>query len=156
MISEESAFLWSDRLYAALLSLYPFEFRLRFGSEMALLFRDCCRDQMQKRSLRGLAGVWLRAVLDLATSIPREQGRACRRSDLPARAAGLIDSVVILGIIGFHLLIAGILVAICVPRSGENFLLVSGVSSIALGVMGVMCSVILSRNRRIPYRFIGL
>jgi hypothetical protein len=156
MISLESAFLWSDRLYAALLSLYPFEFRLRFGKEMALLFRDCCRNQMQKRGLRGLAGVWLRAVLDLATSIPREQGRACQRNDLPARAASLIDSVVILTIIGFHLLIAGILVAICVPRSSENFLLVSGVSSIALGVMGVMCSVMLSRNRRIPYRFIGL
>ena len=44
MISD-AAFTWSDRCFRALLSLYPAEFRVRFGREMAQIFRDCCRDE---------------------------------------------------------------------------------------------------------------
>ena len=34
---------WLCRIYAALLYAYPREFRLRYGGEMAQVFRDRCR-----------------------------------------------------------------------------------------------------------------
>jgi hypothetical protein len=157
MISQKSAFLWSERFYTCLLNLYPLEFRLRFGDEMRLFFEDCCGEQIKTRNAVGLFGVWLRAIADLLHSVPQEQGRALlQRRDLPSRAAGMVDSFVILSIIGFHLLIAGAGIAASLPYGRDNFLLVSTVSGTALGGLGVLCSVLFSRTRRTHYRYIGV
>jgi hypothetical protein len=155
MISQKSAFLWSDRFYTCLLNLYPVEFRLRFGDEMRLFFEDCCGEQIKTGNAIGLFIIWLRAIVDLLRSVPREQGRALLNlGELHSRAGGMVDSIVILAIIGFHLLIAGTGIAMNLPYGRDNFLLVSTASGAALGGLGVLCSVLFSRTRRIHYRYI--
>jgi hypothetical protein len=62
----------SSRVYRRLLIVYPRAFRASYGREMALTFRDQCRDALQARGLAGLAALWLRVLLDLLRSAPAE------------------------------------------------------------------------------------
>src|SRR5437762_12373465 len=66
---------YSERVYNALLSLYPFRFRIRFAAEMLQLFRDCCHDALEKGEVAVLAAFWLRAMRDLFLSLIRERQR---------------------------------------------------------------------------------
>src|SRR6516225_8196528 len=66
---------YSERVYNALLSLYPVRFRARFAPEMVQLFRDCCHDALEKGEVAVLAAFWLRAMRDLFLSIIRERQR---------------------------------------------------------------------------------
>jgi len=154
------AFTWSNRCYGALLFLYPAEFRIRFGKEMAQIFRDCCHDEAGEHGLAGLARLWLATFRDLALSIPREQVRVVlKRDEVTGRAAGLIDSFVILSIIASHLLVAGSGIAAYIGgnyATGAHFLTLTTMAGSALGGVGVVCSLILTRFRRIHYRFIDL
>jgi hypothetical protein len=149
------AFTRSERCYRALLSLYPAEFRVRFGWEMEQIFRDCCRDEAA-----GLAGLWLATVRDLALSIPRERARLLLNANqFAASTAGLIDSIVIWGIIGFHLILGGAFFASYIrpaTTSATAFLAIAATVAAALGGVGVICSLILARFRRIQCRLIEL
>jgi hypothetical protein len=160
MISEYWAFTGSERCYSALLSFYPIAFRVRFGNEMAQVFRDCCRDQLEKNGLPGLAGLWVRTIVDLALSVPRERRRAALYAgDLQLRTAGLIESMVLLAIISFHLLLAGTGIALYIPRAYETptgFFFVAATAGAVLGGLGVLSSLVLARFRQINYRSIGL
>lgn len=62
----------SYRLYRASLLLYPREFREEYSREMALVFRDCCRDTHRSRGTAGLPTVWGAAMLDLVTNAVKE------------------------------------------------------------------------------------
>lgn len=62
-----------EKLYALLLRLYPEHFRRRYGDEALRLVRDRARDE--KGFLSGLR-LWLDLLVDLATSLPREHGKA--------------------------------------------------------------------------------
>ncbi|MDH5238183.1 MAG: hypothetical protein OEW85_11265 [Acidimicrobiia bacterium] len=53
------------RVYGALISLYPHEFRHEYGADMVQLVRDTCDDEPTWR-------VWSRIVVDLAISIPTQ------------------------------------------------------------------------------------
>jgi hypothetical protein len=78
---------------------------------------------------------------------------------LPTYAGGAVDSVVILAIIIFHLLVAGTGLALYMPRSYETtwgFFMVSVGLAATLGGVGVICSLVLARFRRIHYRVIAL
>jgi len=154
------AFTWSNRCYRALLSLYPAEFRIRYGKEMAQVFLDCCRDEAGKGKAAGLARLWLETIRDLILSIPRERVRVLLKgNELTSRTAGLIDSMVILGIIGFHLFVGGAGIVSYIGRTFEaaaDSLALTAMAGAALGGVGVICSVILTRFRRIHYRFIEL
>jgi hypothetical protein len=154
------AFTWSDRCFRLLLSLYPAEFRVRYGKEMTQIFRDCCRDEAGDGGFPGLARVWLATIRDLVWSIPRERVQVLLNADeLLATTAGLIDSIVIGAIIGFHLLLGGTFVASYIRPADQapaDFFALALMSGAALGGVGVVCSRILARFRRIPYRFIEL
>ena len=154
------AFTWSNRCYRALLFLYPAEFRIRFGKEMTQIFRDCCHDEAGEGVLAGLARLWLATFRDLALSIPPERVRVLwERDEFTGRAAGLIDSFVILSIIGSHLFVAGSGIAAYIGRNyatNAHFFTLTTMAGAALGGVGVVCSVILTRRRRIHYRFIDL
>lgn len=160
MISRNWAFLASSWCYTALLTLYPIEFRARFGREMAQVFRDCCSDQLRDGGVVGLGGFWLRTLLDLVVSVPRERRRALLYAeDLGMRTGSLIDSIVLLAIIGSHLLMAGTAIALWLPHaygSPRGFLFVAATIALALGGVAVAFSLILARFRQIHYRFIGL
>ncbi len=67
--------LLSERLYEALLYLYPKEFRAAFGRQMRLAFRDACHAAYQRKGAGGLLALWAHTVLDLVKSAPKEWAR---------------------------------------------------------------------------------
>jgi len=157
--SENWKLACSEWCYNGLLSLYPLKFRVRFGKEMAQVFRDSCRDEMETGAFVAVVVFWVRALKDLAESIPRERGRALMGSqDFQAEAGRFVESAVILAIIGGHLLMAGTAFAMYIHKyeSAIGFLFVATLSSAALGGLGVICSLIMARFRQIHYRYIEL
>ena len=62
-----------DRLFRALLRLFPSEFRGDFGDEMSADFRDERLDAWRRHGTRGLLLVWLSTVADALKRAPREQ-----------------------------------------------------------------------------------
>jgi len=65
----------SERLYAALLHLYPKQFRVTYGQQMRLTFRDACRVVYRQNGAGGLLALWLPTVLDLLKSALEERAR---------------------------------------------------------------------------------
>lgn len=68
-------FLVSERLYRALLVLYPKEFRAAYGQQMCLAFRDACRVAYHQNGASGLLAFWLPTLLDLFRSALEERAR---------------------------------------------------------------------------------
>lgn len=62
--------------YRALLVAYPEEFRREYGPKMEQAFRDLCREETRRGGGVGLARLWVRVGLDLASSAVVERGRA--------------------------------------------------------------------------------
>ncbi len=97
----------SVRLYRALLWLYPPSLRRTHGDEMAQVFRDMLRDEVQRAGPPGALRAWGGVVSDLAASLPREWPRELmrrrirvRRSVVSHRASGVITGYTITGRIG--------------------------------------------------------
>ena len=67
--------LISERLYGALLHLYPKPFRAAYGQQMRLTFRDACRAAHRKKGAAGLLALWLPTLLDLVKSALEERAR---------------------------------------------------------------------------------
>lgn len=63
----------ADRVFRALLRLFPAEFRGDFGEEMSEDFRDQHRAAARARGARGLTMLWIRTLADLIARAPREQ-----------------------------------------------------------------------------------
>ncbi len=59
-------------VYRALLHVYPRRFRLQYRDEMAILFRDSCREAYRERGSLGLVPAWGRALMDLGSNAPGE------------------------------------------------------------------------------------
>lgn len=74
---------WSVRAsmaaYAVLLRAYPRRFRERYGAEMVLLFRDCCREAYRERGGAGLLRLWPGVLLDFARTAAQEWASGLRR-----------------------------------------------------------------------------
>lgn len=62
----------SGRVYARLLALYPKSHRQEYGSPMAQLFRDQCRDAWAKARGWGLAVLWVGVLIDLIKTLADE------------------------------------------------------------------------------------
>jgi hypothetical protein len=58
----------SEWLYCLFLRAYPATFRRAYGSRMAQVFRDSCRDALQRHGLAGLIPLWLHALSDLVSN----------------------------------------------------------------------------------------
>lgn len=65
----------SEQVYRLLLCLYPQGFRRLHEEEMALDFRDLCRDALGGQHDESLVGLWLRTTADLLSSAIRERLR---------------------------------------------------------------------------------
>lgn len=98
-----------ERVYRALLRLYPAPFRARFGDELVQLFGDVLHDAREGCSGRGrTGGAWLRILADIALTAPAEhleQRRVAHSHSRPASAATKALGVV--GILGGLVLVAG-------------------------------------------------
>lgn len=67
-----------ERAYAALVRLYPRQFRESYGTDMVRLFRDQCRDETRPR-------LYLRTTVDLILTIPHQHLEAhMKRNPTPA------------------------------------------------------------------------
>jgi len=66
--------------YALLLAAYPREFRREYGREMALVFADRCREETRSHG-GSLARVWGEALVDLASTAPREHFERLQEGD---------------------------------------------------------------------------
>jgi hypothetical protein len=67
----------SERIYSALLVLYPTDYRREYGTLMVQVFRDVCRDQYHRQGLPGMVLWWCATFLDLAFTVI-EQRRKVR------------------------------------------------------------------------------
>jgi len=67
--------LVSERLYGALLYLYPKQFRATYSQQMRLTFRDACRVAYHRNGVGGLLALWLPTLLDLLKSALEERVR---------------------------------------------------------------------------------
>ncbi len=76
---------WSERVYTALLWLYPPTFRREYGPDMLQSFRDTLRDETRCRGRRGVLRTWAITLGDLVVSLPREWPREFRRGLRPGR-----------------------------------------------------------------------
>jgi hypothetical protein len=145
---------YSERLYSALLSLYPLEFRLRFGPEMAQVFRDCCHDALQKGEVAILAAFLLQTLRDLCASAFRERSRGIVQ---PLNAGHplmtLVDSLLIPGIVTLNLVALGPILTLLIQGGPaletpmDQFMLTSGFFSFVIGTSAVIASLVFTKLR---------
>jgi hypothetical protein len=144
-----------DRLYGMLLSLYPSRFRKRFGLEMILIFRDCCRLEMQHGHI---ASLWLQTLKDLFFSLPREWRRETAFMDSEIDYTGLVDRFMISVVVGTNLLgwgwaVAAVALKLTVPHimeyRGTAAMVLAGVVTLAMAALiGILCSLVVGRSGR--------
>ena len=72
----------SERVYAALMHLYPRDFREQYGDEMLDLFRDRWNDEHSRSRMRGTLRMWSRTLVDVSTTALHEHiaARRARRA----------------------------------------------------------------------------
>lgn len=88
--------LVAERLYGALLYLYPKKFRAAYGQQMRLTFRDACRVAYHRKGAGGLVALWLPTLLDLFKSALEERARQGEILMLKARLTALAGPLTIL------------------------------------------------------------
>jgi len=86
----------SERLFGALLYLYPKEFRLAHGQPMRLTFRDACQAAYRRKGAGGLWALWLPTLLDLFQSALEERARQGELTMSKARLVALAGPLTIL------------------------------------------------------------
>ena len=70
----------SEWAYRSLLRAYPREVRDEYGDEMALCFRDLCREELEDRGGLGLAAMWVRTLLELLYTALKERSNMLARN----------------------------------------------------------------------------
>ena len=69
----------SERVYRSLLRAYPRALRGEYGEEMARLFRDQCREELEDGGL-GLAALWARTLPELLYTALKERSTTLARN----------------------------------------------------------------------------
>ncbi|MBZ0276052.1 MAG: hypothetical protein K8I60_07910 [Anaerolineae bacterium] len=59
----------SERIYSALLSLYPVDYRHEYGPLMVQIFRDVAHDRYQQQGMAGVMFWWCATLLDLTFTV---------------------------------------------------------------------------------------
>lgn len=65
----------SEEVYAALLILYPADYRHEYSWLMRQVFRDVSRERYQKQGWMGVVFWWCRTILDLTITVIQERRR---------------------------------------------------------------------------------
>lgn len=113
--------LFSERLYTALLHLYPKKFRATYGQQMRLTFRDACRVAYHQKGAGGLLALWLPTLLDLFKSALEERARQGEIMMSKARLITWAGPLTIL--IGAMWMVASVgeMVILIQPASADTF-----------------------------------
>src|SRR5262245_30634790 len=141
---------YSERLYNALLSLYPVRFRVRFAPEMLQVFRDCCHDALEKGEVAVVVAFWLSVSRDLFISVILERSRdLVRPLDVDHPLTGLVDLLLIPSMVTANLLALGPILTLMIRGSEaislDQFMLTSGFLSFTVGVLAVAASLVITR-----------
>ena len=62
----------ADRMYRALLRLFPFDFRSEFESEMEQTFREQRQYAQRRKGTLGLLALWWETIAGIFTTAPAE------------------------------------------------------------------------------------
>jgi hypothetical protein len=142
---------YSERVYNALLSLFPAHFRIRFGAEMSQLFHDCCHQALKKGQLAVVVAFWFQAVKDLSLSILRERRRELMGPISEHPLIGIIDMLLIPSMVAGNLLALGPVLTLLVLGSDgvsmEQFTMTSAFFSLATGSLAVAASLVITKLR---------
>ena len=84
-----------ERIFDALLQLYPARFRRHFGREMSQIFADCFENRLS---------FWLATFKDLAISLLREWNREWTAPDSQIDFTGIVDFILVSIVVGFNLM----------------------------------------------------
>lgn len=147
-------------LYEAMLYLYPRSFRTRFGSEMALIFRESHSLESGKSNRADYLGLWIGVLKDLAISLFTVWSKEFRHTGM-ASFRSATDLLPVFALVGVVLQVDGGLAAALTHgvHSSRRFdwslfeanLMFSGV--LALAVLGFFATV---RGRRPETRLFEL
>jgi hypothetical protein len=145
---------YCELIYDALLSLYPVQFRVRFGPEMVQVFRDCCHEALREGEFTVLAAFLLEAFMDLSASILRERSRQIAGPlDAMHPVISAVDSLLIPTIVLANLAALGPILTLVVQGGSalripmDKFVLTSGFFSFVIGTLAIAASLIFSRLR---------
>jgi hypothetical protein len=86
----------SHALFAALLHLYPRRFRLAYGEQMRLTFRDACHAAYRRNGATGVWALWLPTLLDLVKSVLEERAQQGELTMSKARLMALAGPLTVL------------------------------------------------------------
>jgi hypothetical protein len=114
----------SERLYAALLGLYPKTFRAAYGEQMRLTFRDSCRAAYQRSGAGGLLALWLPTLLDLlksALEARARQGEITMSKERWIAWAGPLTLIV--GVLWIMTALGGYVLVMGLPGEGRNLVI---------------------------------
>ena len=70
----------SERAYRSLLRAYPRGLRDEYGEEMARLFRDLCREELEEGGGLGLAALWARTLPESLYTALKERSTTLNRN----------------------------------------------------------------------------
>jgi hypothetical protein len=70
----------SERMYRSFLRAYPRDLRDEYGDEMALCFRDMCREELEDRGVLGLAALWAHTLPELLHTALKERSTMLARN----------------------------------------------------------------------------
>ena len=127
----------AERVYRALLALYPTTFRYRFGDDMVQLFHDKLRDARSRHSARGAFAAWLALLGDAMVNASLEHLRRYRTMAHSLTSAPSLSSR-FLGLAGIAAGLAMLVAFVIDLPSGlfRDRLVVFGIGLIAI-VIGV-------------------
>jgi hypothetical protein len=66
----------AERIYRALLALYPADYRLEYGVWMVQVFRDVSRDVYRRQGLAGLVFWWCATLFDLIRTVVEQRRKS--------------------------------------------------------------------------------
>ncbi len=127
---------WFLSIYSILLLAYPREFRREYGSQMVLLLLDCQRDV---RTAPARTRIWLRTLVDLVRTAPREHLEKIKKENNFMR--NLRTDLIAIG--GCVLIILAALLLLNYGRSHQvSSILVFGFALDAIAFTGVVGNLI--------------
>ena len=152
MMSGNLSIEYLERLYNALLSLYPPRFRVRFAPEMLQLFRDCARDAVEKGEVAVLVVFWLQLMRDLFLSVVRERGREILGPGATENPLmSIIDVLLIPSMVTVKLVALGPIFTMMFRNgariSPDQFVVTSAFFSLGIGALAVVSSLVFNRLR---------
>jgi hypothetical protein len=152
MITLDRIVEYSFCFYQTLLACYPRRFQMRFGGEMAQVFRECCKNEAIRGGLGCLAALWTRTLRDFVISLVSEWRNEVLHPDSEIDYPGLADLFMITVVVGTNLLVWGWMAALVMLRPevwDQGAIGIFGIVAFIFAIaIGFVCAKAVSRQGR--------